>query len=495
MRGRLPPGPFGWPVLGNVLQIPVQRSWIAFSEWATAYGDVMHFSAFGRSVVVLNSRTAVLDLLERRSAIYSDRPRSFLAGDMIGYAQFTVMCPYGARLKESRKLIASLISPRTLPDVNSLQESQILLLLPRLMRSPEKLHEHIRWFVMSVVWKITHGYDLEDLSDPLAQVVESVNAEFAYVSTPGNTFLVELFPTLQYLPDWMPGTRRWKSFARRARVNLLRSRDEPFDMVKEKVAHGTAPRSFTATVIEQNPNPTPEEEEIQRMTTSHLQAGMSLSISIATIESFFFMMAVFPHLQQRAQAELDSVLGPAHFPHIRDRAGLPYTEALVQEVYRWNPVGPLGVPHSVMEDDEYKGYAIPKGATVVANTWAILHDPELYPDPHVPRPERYLSAKHSVTEKVGVNGDINADPRTFAFGYGRRVCPGRIIADDTLFILVATVLSAFEISDAIIEEGKPATPLTPYVGDLMCRPPPFRCTIRPRSRNIEELIAGAAIDG
>lgn len=107
---------------------------------------------------------------------------------------------------------------------------------------------------MSVVWKITHGYDLEDLSDPLAQVVESVNAEFAYVSTPGNTFLVELFPTrkhapsallvcakssvstpVQYLPDWMPGTRRWKSFARRARVNLLRSRDEPFDMVKEKV--------------------------------------------------------------------------------------------------------------------------------------------------------------------------------------------------------------------------------------------------------------------
>lgn len=86
------------------------------------------------------------------------------------------------------------------------------------------------------------------------------------------------------------------------------------------------------------------------------------------------MMAVFPHLQQRAQAELDSVLGPAHFPHIRDRAGLPYTEALVQEVYRWNPVGPLGVPHSVMEDDEYKGYAIPKGATVVANTWCVCID-------------------------------------------------------------------------------------------------------------------------
>ncbi|KZT66957.1 cytochrome P450 [Daedalea quercina L-15889] len=485
---RLPPGPAGLPILGNALQIPIEKSWLAFSRWSKTYGDVMHFSAFGRSVVVLNSKTAVFDLLEKRSAIYSDRPRSVLAGEMIGYADFTVMCRYGSRLKESRKIISSLISPRILPEVNALQEGQTLLLLPRLMNEPEKFYEHIRWYVMSVVWKITHGYDLPNLSAPLAQVVETVNEEFSHVTAPGNAYLVDLLPFLRHVPDWVPGTG-FKALAKRARANLLRSRDEPYDMVKGQVARGVAPPSFTTTIIERNPNPTPEEEDVQRMTTSHLQAA-GAETSIATIESFFFMMALYPELQRRAQAELDEVVGPARLPRCSDRKDLPYTEALVKELYRWNPVGPLGVPHSVMEDDEYAGYTIPKGATIVANTWAILHDPALYPDPHEPLPERYLAP---AAQKADDGETLNPDPRAFAFGYGRRICPGRIIADDMLFILVANVLAAFDVSDAVTAEG-PATTRTECVGSLMSRPPAFRCKIAPRSKAMEQLVASAGLD-
>ncbi|KAH9934347.1 cytochrome P450 [Fomitopsis serialis] len=457
---------------------------------AKTYGDVMHFSAFGRSIVILNSRKAVFDLLEKRSAIYSDRPRSVLAGEMIGYAEFTVMCRYGSRLKDSRKIISSLISPRTLPEINAIQEGQAQLLLPRLLNAPDEFLTHIRWLAMSVVWKITHGYDMADLADPLAQVVEQVNAEFAEVTAPGSAFLVDLLPFLRYVPDWVPGTG-FKSLARRARANLLRSRDEPYDMVKDQVDRGVAPPSFTTTVITRNPNPTPGEEDVQRMTTSHLQAA-GAETSIATIESFFFLAALFPDLQRRAQAELDTVLGSGRLPRCSDRQDLPYTEALVKEIYRWNPVGPLGVPHSVMEDDEYDGYTIPKGATVIANTWAILHDPALYPDPHLPAPERYLNP---AGEKLQ-NGDaeieteaLNPDPRMFAFGYGRRACPGKILADDTLFILVATVLAAFDISAAVTADGAPATARTEYVGSLMSRPPEFRCKITPRSEAMEQPIA------
>ena len=109
-------------------------------------------------------------------------------------------------------------------------------------------------FVMSVIWKITHGYDLIDIQDPLAQVVESVNEEFSNLASPGSLYLVELFPCRNYhpsmwghiicsdkmisvcrLPDWMPGTN-FKRTARRARENLMRSRDEPYEMVKEQMA-------------------------------------------------------------------------------------------------------------------------------------------------------------------------------------------------------------------------------------------------------------------
>ncbi|KAH9918281.1 uncharacterized protein B0H18DRAFT_1031912 [Fomitopsis serialis] len=136
-----------WPAyIRNALQIPVERAWLTFVEMARTYGDVMHFSAFGRSIVILDSRKAVFDLLEKRSAIYSDRPRSVLAGEMIGYAEFTVMCRYGSRLKDSRKIISLLISPRILPEINAIQESQAQLLLPRLLNAPDEFLTHIRWY-------------------------------------------------------------------------------------------------------------------------------------------------------------------------------------------------------------------------------------------------------------------------------------------------------------------------------------------------------------
>lgn len=98
------------------------------------------------------------------------------------------------------------------------------------------------------------------------------------------------------------------------------------------------------------------------------------------------------------------------------------------------------VARKALEDDEVAGYRIPKGATVVANNWhapppclrafaslnivcrrAITRDPERYPDPYTFRPERFLplfDATTSPAEKEGI-----LDPRTYAFGYGRRCAP------------------------------------------------------------------------
>jgi cytochrome P450 len=69
----------------------------------------------------------------------------------------------------------------------------------------------------------------------------------------------------------------------------------------------------------------------------------------------------------------------------------------------------------------------------------ILHDPTLYPAPEEFIPERFLTTENSL------DGVLNPDPRRYAFGYGRRVCPGRDLAEDTLFICVATTLAMFDL--------------------------------------------------
>jgi hypothetical protein len=183
-------------------------------------------------------------------------------------------------------------------------------------------------------------------------------------------------------------------------------------------------------------------------------------------------------VQRRAQAEIDQVIGRSRLPVFSDRPNLPYVDAVCKELLRWRLVLPLGVAHATTEDDVYKGYFIPKGTTVLPNTWcvltlrkhafvelvrrAILHDAEVYPEPEEFKPERFLTE----------DGKVKDDPLlVYAFGYGRRsvcalfshhhecqpflfsVCPGRHLVDSTLWILVVSVLTVFNVCKKIDLHG------------------------------------------
>jgi cytochrome P450 len=143
-------------------------------------------------------------------------------------------------------------------------------------------------------------------------------------------------------------------------------------------------------------------------------------------------MVLHPEVQQKAQEEIDRTVGGNRLPSFADRTSLPYISWIVWECLRWNPVAPMGLPHFSTEEDEYKGYRIPKGSTVWANTWygtrtsylfswcridaadrAILHDEHTYPEPLRFNPERFENLERNKL------AGINEEP-TAAFGFGRR---------------------------------------------------------------------------
>lgn len=140
--------------------------------------------------------------------------------------------------------------------------------------------------------------------------------------------------------------------------------------------NGTAVPCFVSTCLEQNAASAAAgkgeiltEELIKDSAAVAYAAGADTSVS--TLTTFILAMTLHPEAQKRAQAELDAVLGE-RLPTFADKDDLPYVTAIMKEVFRWIPVLPLAVPHRAINSDQYKGYYIPAGASVLGNTWYVI---------------------------------------------------------------------------------------------------------------------------
>ncbi|KXN82746.1 O-methylsterigmatocystin oxidoreductase, partial [Leucoagaricus sp. SymC.cos] len=118
-----------------------------------------------------------------------------------------------------------------------------------------------------------------------------------------------------------------------------------------------------------------------------------------------------------------------------------------KESMRWRQAAPPGAPHKSLKTGEYNGHYIPKGTIVLANSWTMLHDPEIYEDPFTYNPDRFLREDGTTDPSVH-------HPKVAFFGVGRRICPGRYFAEDSLSIIVSNVLAAFDIRPCVDKDGK-----------------------------------------
>ena len=91
---------------------------------------------------------------------------------------------------------------------------------------------------------------------------------------------------------------------------------------------------------------------------------------------------------------------------------------------------------------------------------AILHDDEAYPNPSIFNPDRFI------TPDGQLNKDVR-DPAVAAFGFGRRVCPGKNLAKDSLWISIVSILASFTIEKAKDEDGNWITPAEDYEQGLV----------------------------
>ena len=145
-----------------------------------------------------------------------------------------------------------------------------------------------------------------------------------------------------------------------------------------------------------------------------------------------------PHVLAKLQAELDQVVGLDRWVDHSDIPHLPYLQAVVKETFRKHPPVPVLAPRMSSQATHVGGYVIPKGTRLFVNVWAIGHDPEVWKDPEVFMPERFLE---QVAEPVDVKGHHF---ELLPFGTGKRMCPGISLSMAIVHLTVATLVHGLE---------------------------------------------------
>jgi cytochrome P450 len=380
---------------------------------------------------------------------------------------------YSDRLRQHRKLISHLFGSRdSTAAFSSIKEEETRRFLRNVLQKPEHLFNHIRSAASAIFLKVTYGYTVQEGKDPFIELADKAIGMILKITAPG-AFLVDVIPALRYLPEWFPGMGFWKD-AKECRQLTMDMVLRPHQYAMEHVAAGTAIPSFSSRLLQGEVSS--EEEDILMWTSANVNLGATDTTG-STIHAFFLAMVLYPEVQAKAQAELDAVVGSERLPSFSDRDSLPYINAVWKEVLRWHPAAPLAMAHVATKDIHYEGYLIPKGSRVIGNTWAVLRDESMYPDPVVFCPERFL-------------GDTpQPDPRNICFGFGRRRCPGSHLAEASLFISVAMSLAVLKISMEVIN-GVEVPPNVDFTFILVSHFKPFRCQITARSPMAEVLLRG-----
>ncbi|KAJ2919015.1 hypothetical protein MD484_g1443, partial [Candolleomyces efflorescens] len=445
----LPPGPRGLPILGNLFQLPQAEQWKVYQEWSKQHGDMVYLEAMGQPILILGTLDRTEDLMEKHATMYSDRP-TLPVGQFIDLSHSFAMMNYGAEWRHDRRVFHQYLNHNAVVQYHPIMEQEAVNLLRRLTETPEKFRDHVRFTLGSIIMRVAYGFDDVDTNKRLVTDAEALVSSFTEAIVPGR-YLFNSFPSLGLLPDWFPGTDFKQKFRDLDKMNyhMLSS---PFEATKNNLKDGNRsayPNMATDLIDKLQDDNTPGwiGSELVARNVCGLAYLTGADTTVSSAWALVFALAANPEVQKAAQEEIDRVVGNDRLPQLSDREHLPYVAAVVKETSRWHSVVPLGLSRASAEDSEYNGYFIPKGTYIMMNTWAFMHDPEVFENPMEFKPERYL--------KDGQFNPNVLDPEVAAFGYGRRICPGRHLSNDAIFLLAASLLAVFDVTPAKDESGKP----------------------------------------
>lgn len=469
-RKRLPlPHPL--PFIGNLHQLPKVNPWRESQKWHKQYGPGVSARFGPNTTIILGSTKAAHDLLDKRGAIYSSRPRRTVACEWVGRNIFTPLLPYSDKWKTHNRMHIHLLNACMSKRYRPLQDLESKHLVYEFLSTNDFEGQSHR-FTFSIIFTLACGKRVLRGDEPEIQEADQLFEKKKW-TVRYRALLVDVFPVMDYIvPRCLT---KWK----RIEDELFEAKSKLF---AASFASAQEDRSWNWTKQIQQLKETQDMPlyEVSHIISMLFEGGHDTTS--AALEVFMLASLLHPDAVQRAQQELDAVVGTARLLTFDDMESLKYVTAFVNEILRWCTIAPAGFFHAVVDDDEYMGNRIPKGAWVITNHWSMEFHENVFKDPYEFSPERWLE---------------NPDLPVNTFGFGRRVFVGQHLARYSLEIAISSVLWGYNISLAYDDaSGKEMhVNLWDLMQDAILRPAPFKVTLQVRSaahRNVIESELAAA---
>uniref|UniRef100_A0A6I8N1E2 Cytochrome P450 n=1 Tax=Ornithorhynchus anatinus TaxID=9258 RepID=A0A6I8N1E2_ORNAN len=513
-EGKLPPGPFPLPFLGNLLHIRTDATFQSFMELKEKYGPVFTVYLGPRPVVVLCGHEAVKEALVDQAEEFGGRgelasiDRNF-QGHGVAFANgerwrvlrrfsLTTLRNFGmgkrsieeriqeeaqCLLREFRKTQGEEMtepawahahqSPRaspvrtrtclvTLPAVGPASTSTVCR-----PGSPAAAPFDPTFFLSRTVSNVIssvvfgHRFDYEDKR--FLSLLHVINESFIQMSTPW----AQLYDMYSSIMRYLPGPHNQI-------YNLI---EELKNFVAEQVRgnreslDSSNPRDFIDCFLikmEQERNDPLSEFNLKNLVLTALNLFFAGTETVSTTLRYGFLLLMkYPEVEAKVHEEIDRVIGRERIPGIEDRMGMPYTDAVIHEIQRVTDIVPMGVPRAVTRDTHFRGYILPKGTDVFPLLGSALRDPKYFSCPDGFNPGHFLDDE----------GRFKKNEAFVPFASGRRVCLGEAMARMELFLYFTTVLQSFSLRSLIPAKD---IDISPQVSGFSNIPPTYKFCVVPR---------------
>ncbi|CAK9188554.1 unnamed protein product [Ilex paraguariensis] len=437
LRFKLPPGPSPLPVVGNLYDVKPVR-FRCFAEWAQVYGPIFSVYFGSQLNIVVNNSELAKEVLKENDQQLADRYRTRSSAKFSRDGKDLIWADYGPHYVKVRKVCnIELFSPKRLESLRPIREDEVSAMVESIFKdstNPDNggkglmMRNYLGSVAFNNITRLTFGKRFMNSEG----VIDEQGQEFKGIVSNGIKIGAKL-SMAEHIP-WL----RWMfivendTLAQHAarRDRLTRIIMEEHTLARNK--SGGAKQHFVDALLTLQKQYDLSDDTVIGLLWDMITAGMDTTT--ISVEWAMGELVKNPRVQQKAQEELDRVIGTDRVMSETDFSNLPYLQCVAKEALRLHPPTPLMLPHKANANVKIGGYDIPKESIVHVNVWAIARDPKVWKNPLEFRPERFLE------EDVDMKGH---DYRLLPFGAGRRVCPGAQLAINLVTSMLGHLLHHF----------------------------------------------------